>query len=728
MIQSVVTSSLSRSSEQALRERTEDSARVLFGAAYYYEYGTPDRLEVDLDLMRDAHVSVIRVGEFVWSTWEPEDGRFELDWLEPVLDGAHRRGISVVLGTPTYAIPMWLARRYPELAAERLTGQRIGWGARQEVDFTHAAFRFHAERVVRAILGRYADHSAIIGFQVDNEPGLVLFHNHGVFQRFVESLKRQYGDVETLNEQWGLVYWSHRLSTWADLWTPDGNAQPQYDLAWRRFQANETTEFIGWQAQIVREYARSPQFVTTCLQYGRPAVDDEALARRLDVVSGNPYYVMQDALRLPNDGLRSYGWKLDGASALFQAADRMFASRQSSYLVTETNASYIGEPWDNRPAFDGQWRQVAWAFIVRGARMIEYWHWNTLRFGAETYWGGVLPHSGKPGRTYREIAALGAEIESAGGLVAGLTPESDVTMVVSLPTKWLMQEHPPLATSAWDADANSYDALFDPFYRGAFDARCQVRLIHVGQLISTPSGTDTPSVADAVARHPVLVVPALYVADDRTLEWLGRYAKAGGHLVLGPRTGYGDEEGRARAEVAPAKLASIAGVWYDEFSNVDGDLSVESADPSFTVPADATGTRWVDGLTLNGAKAIAHYRHPHFGRWPAITSRAVGAGRVTVVGTVPNVALGKALFEFLVPAPVHGWSNLPPSVTVSTGRARSGQRLHAVHNWSWDSAFVTVPLDVSSMPSGSTLRRGDRLELGSWDVALVVEAAGGDDE
>jgi beta-galactosidase len=156
MIQSVVTSGLSRSSEEALRERTEDSARVLFGAAYDYEYGTPDRLEVDLDLMRDAHVSVIRVGESVWSTWEPEDGRFELDWLEPVLDSAHRRGISVVLGTPTYAIPMWLARRYPELAAERLTGQRIGWGARQEVDFTHAAFRFHAERVVRAILGRRA--------------------------------------------------------------------------------------------------------------------------------------------------------------------------------------------------------------------------------------------------------------------------------------------------------------------------------------------------------------------------------------------------------------------------------------------------------------------------------------------------------------------------------------------------------------------------------------------
>ncbi len=127
--------------------------RVRFGAAYYHEYQPVDRLETDLDLMAEASFSVIRVGESVWSTWEPQNGTFNLEWLLPVLDGAHERRIGVVLGTPTYAVPPWLARTYPEIAGERATGQRIGWGARQEVDFTHPAFRFHAERVVRKILG-----------------------------------------------------------------------------------------------------------------------------------------------------------------------------------------------------------------------------------------------------------------------------------------------------------------------------------------------------------------------------------------------------------------------------------------------------------------------------------------------------------------------------------------------------------------------------------------------
>jgi len=79
--------------------------RVRFGAAYYHEYQRVDRLETDLDLMAEASFSVIRVGESVWSTWEPQNGTFNLEWLLPVLDGAHERGIGVVLGTPTYAVP-----------------------------------------------------------------------------------------------------------------------------------------------------------------------------------------------------------------------------------------------------------------------------------------------------------------------------------------------------------------------------------------------------------------------------------------------------------------------------------------------------------------------------------------------------------------------------------------------------------------------------------------------
>ena len=177
----------------------------------------------------------------------------------------------------------------------------------------------------------------------------------------------------------------------------------------------------------------------------------------------------------------------------------MYSSKQAPFLVTETNAQSIARSADNRPAYDGQWRQAAWALVSRGAEMIEYWHWHTLHFGTETYWGGVLPHSGRPGRVYREIAQLGSEFERAGDAVTGLVPDADVTFVYSARSRWALQAQPPLATDNGSPDRRSYQGLFDPFYRGAFDAKLQARIIHAEHLF-TPD--NSPQSAASRAPQP----------------------------------------------------------------------------------------------------------------------------------------------------------------------------------------------------------------------------------
>jgi beta-galactosidase len=692
------------------------SARVLFGAAYYPEYHPAELRKTDLDLMAEARFSVIRVGESVWSTWEPDDGHFDLDWLQPTLDGAHERGIGVILGTPTYAAPPWLVRLYPEIAGELETGRRMGWGARQEMDFTHAAFRFHAERVIRKVVARYAGHPAVIGFQVDNEPGLHLLHNHGVFQRFVNRLRAQYGDIDKLNEEWGLVYWSHRLTDWADLWTPDNNAQPQYEQAWRRFQADQVGEFIGWQADIVREYTRPDQFVTTCIDYSRPAVADDDLTRRLDVTAGNAYYVMQDGLSLPARPRRGEGqtWAAQDVWEFYRTADRMYSSRQEPFLVTETNAQAIGPSWFNQPAYDGQWRQAAWALVARGASMIEYWHWRTLTFGIETYWAGVLPHNGRPGRTYREVARIGAELERAGSLVANLVPDADVAMLYSHPSKWAMTAQPAISAPDSGPDPRSYETIFGAFYRSAFDAGLQTRVLHAGQ------ATDE-NPAELAGKHPVLVAAGLYIADDATLDWLHSYADAGGHLVLGPRSCYADHEARARRDIQPARLADAAGAWYDEFCTLDADLAVRAGDDSpVPLPEGAAGTHWADGLHADTATVLARYDHPHFGQFAAITTKAHGKGRITYVGTVPNAALGESLFRWLLPD-TGPWKSLPASVTATGATAQDGRRVRFLHNWSWQETAVTVPVPVRDVLDGASYEPGTPVPLGPWDVRVLRE-------
>ena len=189
------------------------------------------------------------------------------------------------------------------------------WGGRQEIDYTHPAFKFYAERVIRKIVARYADHPAVIGYQVDNEPGHAAVPQPrrlpALRRRTAPQLRRRRDAQRGLGA--GLLVPQAR--TWADLWTPDGNWQPQYDLAWRTFQAKLTTEFIAWQADIVREYARDDQFVTTCIAYERPTVDDANLTRALDVTAGNPYYAMQDALAVPSTSVKPQGWTTSGPGA-----------------------------------------------------------------------------------------------------------------------------------------------------------------------------------------------------------------------------------------------------------------------------------------------------------------------------------------------------------------------------------------------------------------------------
>ena len=147
----------------------------------------------------------------------------------------------------------------------------------------------------------------------------------------------------------------------------------------------------------------------------------------------------------------------------------------------------------------------------------------------------------------------------------------------------------------------------------------------------------------------MLIVAALYTAADEDLDFLAAYAESGGHLVLGPRSAYADPEARPREERQPAGLSKPAGVGYDELANLDAAVEVESDDLT------GAATLVAELLEPDGADVLARYVHPHLGRWAAVTTKTAGAGRITVVGTVPDQELAESLARWLVPEPAAGW-------------------------------------------------------------------------
>lgn len=677
---------------------------VLYGAAYYHEYQPYDRLDQDIALMKQAGITVVRVGESTWTSWEPRDGEFQFAWMDRIVDAMHKAGIQVIMGTPTYSIPPWMYKKHPAILVQHLgtappmTNPWYGtypgaipggaYGPRQNMDLTNPDFRRYSERIIRKIAERYAKHPAIIGWQVDNETAPNGLPLPNVQKAFVEYLKEKYGTVQRLNEIWGLVYWGQLVDSWDDFPSRDGILNPGYKLEWERFQRTIVTDFLSWQAAIIREYKRPDQFITQDF-VGRVLtnVDQWAISRSMDVASTNIYHSNQD--------------KLDGL-AIAMGGDLARSLKQQYYYVTETNAQGIG--WDSRgqfPPYDGQLRLSAWAHVASGASMVEYWHWHSLHYGQETYWKGLLGHDLEPNRVFQEAARIGAEFKRIGPRVADLRKDTAVAILFSNDSFHGLKFMPV-------SDKIDYSTVMQQMYDSLFALNVEADFV-------------TPSTAD-LSRYKVLIVPPLYVASDEVLERISKFVENGGHVVMAFKSGFTNEHDTVRWQRAPGPLRKAAGFSYQEFSNLA--YSVPLKPDRYSLGDKNQASAWAEFLLPEGAETLASYDHPFFGKFPALVRNQFGKGTLTYEGTALSGELQTAVIrEVLDRAGLVGPDqSAPAGLRIRHGRNPSGTPLHFYLNFSPAARSIAYSYsDGQELISSKPVSRGGRLSLAPWDVLVVAE-------
>ena len=661
---------------------------VLYGAAYYWEYMPYERLDQDVELMQQAGINVVRLGESSWGLWEPEDGRFEYAWMDRVVDHMHKAGIKVIMGTPTYSIPAWMYKEHPEIVITRLGGQTITFGLRQNTDLLNPTYRFYCERIIRKIVEHYKDNPDVVGFQVDNETSSGGAANHDVQTGFVEYLQHKFKTVDELNKIWGLNYWGQRLNDWTEIPPQDGIINPGWKLEWQRYSQWLTSDFLAWQAGIVNQYKRPDQFITHDLA-GPPnaVVDEYDISRSLDIMAVNPYHGTQDDF----DGI--------GSS---MAGDYTRSLKQTNYLVTETNAQTIG--WDSKeqfPPYDGQLRLDVYTHLSSGANMVEYWHWHSLHYGQETYWKGVLSHDLEPNRAYAEVSRTAHELQRIGPQIVDLKPNNQVAILYSNDSRYGIEfmKFSDRVNYKW-----VLDQIYDTLYRE-----------NVGVDFVFPESTD-------LAKYKVIVVPALYVASDELLNRLVEYVRGGGNLVLTFKSGFTNEYDTVRWAMAPGPLRQAAGFRYQEFSNLRAPLALKG-DP-FKAGADNRVSEWVEMLILEGAQALAYYDHPFFGKYPAITCNHFGKGTLTYEGTVLSDKLqDKVLLDVLQTAGLTGPDQqLPAPVHVKHGTNRNGKTIHYFMNYSAapQTFAYAYPAGEDLLAQGG-VATSQRITLKPWDLVIIEE-------
>ena len=228
---------------------------ILYGVAYYDEYMPYDRIETDFKMIRDAGMNVIRIAESTWSTWEPKEGVFDFTHLHRMLDCATKYELKVIVGTPTYAIPSWLAKKYPDILAVTHNGKEL-YGHRQNMDITNPDYLHHAQIIIEKLMEQVKDYDCVIGFQLDNETKPYDTCSKYAQEKFVEYLKNEFPDIDEFNREFGLDYWSNRVDDWDAFPDIRGTINMSLDAEYKKFQRKLVTDFFAWQADIVKKYKR----------------------------------------------------------------------------------------------------------------------------------------------------------------------------------------------------------------------------------------------------------------------------------------------------------------------------------------------------------------------------------------------------------------------------------------------------------------------------------------
>jgi beta-galactosidase len=670
---------------------------VLYGAAYYHEYEPYERLDKDVKLMKDAGLNVVRMGESTWSLWEPEDGHFEYAWMDRVVDAMGKAGIKVILGTPTYSIPVWMYKAHPEILARPLGDGYVGYGMRQNMDYDSPIFRRYAERLISNIVSHYRNNPTVIGWQIDNETSSYGASNPDVFAGFVEHLKKKFGTPQKMNDAWFLNYWGEDVNSWTEMPTRDNAQSTGYKLEWSRWEQMRVTNYLSWQADLVRKYRRPDQLVTTDFAGGmKPDVNEEAVASSLDIAAINNYHGTQD----------SY----DGSSQSL-AEDYTRSLKHSNFLVTETNAQTTD--WTSAfqfPPYDGQMREDVYTHIANGADMVEYWHWASIPANQETYWKGVLSHDYEPNRAYAEVSRTAHELQRIGPQLVGMQLHNQVAILWSRDSMNAINFMPfTSAGPQWSfAPATAdYASLVRQFHKALYTLNTGVDFVF-------PETTD-------LSRYKLLIVPALYIADDALLQRISDYVKNGGHVIMTFKSGFANENSAVRWERAPGPLRAAAGFSYQEFSNLAQPLELK--DDPFHAGADNKVMYWAEFLITEHAKPVAFYDHSFFGRWPAITENQYGAGSLLYEGTYLSDGLQlDILRDTLKKIGVVGDSTLPGGVHAVNGTDRLGRQLHYYFNYTGSPVSFTyrhaageeLLTERGTAPSQS-------ITLKPWDLAIVEE-------
>ncbi len=591
----------------------------------------PDILEADIRMMKKAKINCVTLCVFAWSTLEPAEGEFNLQWLHDVVDRLYENGIYVIMATPSGARPRWLAEKYPEVLRINAQRQRMLFGERHNHCYTSPAYREKVRIIDKKLAEEFASHPAVILWHISNEFSGEC-HCPLCRDAFRSWLKNRYGSIDRLNHAWWTAFWSHTYNDFSQIESPSplgDSSLHGLSLDWKRFVTAQTTDFLVAEKKALQEGgARQP--VTTNLMRDFTGLDYSVLAKEIDIVSWDNYPFW-------HSGSGSTGSDIEIAYETALQHDLMRSYRHRPFLMMESSPSSMNWPPISRLRRPGTVPLTSMQAIAHGSDSVQYFQIRQSRGSSEKFHGAVIDHyGGEDTRVFAEVCKTGEDL-AALSCLAGTQVDAKAAVIADMESRWAMEA----AAGPRNKGLHYREAVLKS-YRALREAGLNVDVIDSGAPLDS---------------YKIVAAPMLYMFKEGVPERLRSFTEGGGILIMTCWSGIVDENDLCYEGATPHALTNVLGLRFEEIDGLpdgvtnrfvrakDADINGKAAgEDDLNLPDSFSCDTLCELVRLEGAKALMVYGDDFYAGHPALTVNRFGKGAAYYVCADAEQALYTSLY------------------------------------------------------------------------------------
>lgn len=661
------------------------------GAAFFPEHHSRSSWNVYVDKIADLGLSFVRMAEFTWDKLEPREGEFDFSWLDEIMSMLEKKGVKVLLCTPTAVPPLWACEKYPEILPVLENGKTFGFGLRRYTCPTSITYTELSIRIVSAMANHYVRNPQILAWQIDNEFGHPFCFCPRCLKSFQSWCRTKYATADRFNSSLCTHFLGQTVQSFEQIPFPTTYPHPGLWQIYHHFSSDKTIECFRRQADTLRSNKVQVP-ITTNMMITWYGYDHEKMGRHLDVIAGDHYGLGNKNLFGP----------------LF--CNEAFTN---AYLkgIRHGQAVWFNEFQCGRTGNTPLPGQVRWEVLVQiglGANLINFFRLDTCPSGGERDAYGLVKAHGRPGRLYHEVKELNAELAKLKPVIEG-THASQAKVAV-------------LYTHANHCEFVRGNTNVSEF-SGQFGNGYSIHLSrHYGAVARLNIPCDILYPEDDFTRYELIIAPALFILPKELADKIEDFVATGGKILFSCMSGVADENATIWEQPPPANLSHVFGIEIKDYGTYhpdSGTIQIVDTEPEFRFPPIGE-IKWIDELTPVSGKLIVlgKFKSQFFNNLPAITCHPYGKGCAYYLGAILsqdgyNVLYGKILSSLAFKPVLDVQDGL--HVSMRTGGKRN---VFFINNPGTNEHILKLKGDYEDALTGKTL--GAEVTLAPFGVLILI--------